>query len=69
MIDTERCVLIVSRDFLLDFPFVAVVRTGSVVGERLRASELVVAGWCSDDVAVACYLAGKAGDWAGDCGW
>lgn len=67
MVNTKRSIFVVGRDFLLNFPFVAVVRARSIIGQRFGTGEFVVAGWCCDDVAMAGDLAGEAGDWAGDC--
>ena len=53
------------RDHLFDLVFVALVRTGSIVGEGFRACEFVVGGGGRDYVAVAGYLAGEAGDGTG----
>ena len=50
----------------MDFVLVALVGAGSVVGEGFRAGEFVVGGGRGDDVAVAGYLAGEAGNGAGD---
>lgn len=51
-----------------DLPLVALVCAGAIVGEGLGAGELVVGGRRGDDVALAGYLAGEAGDGAGDYG-
>lgn len=53
---------------LYDFVLVSFIGTRSVVGEGLWACEFVVGGGRGDDVAVAGYLPGEAGDGAGDCG-
>lgn len=42
-VDTKRGVFVVGRDFLGDFPVVAFVCAGAVVGERFGAGEFVVA--------------------------
>ena len=54
------------RAHFFDFILVALVGTRPVVGEGFWACEFVVGGGGGDDVAVAGYLAGKAGDGAGD---
>lgn len=54
--------------YLGDLPLVALVCAGAVVGEGLGTGELMVGGWGGDYVALACYLAGEAGDGTGDWG-
>lgn len=51
---------------LLDFPLVALVGAGHVVGQGLGAGKVMVAAGGGDDVALAGDLAGEAGDGAGD---
>lgn len=51
-VDAQRGVLVVSRQLLLDLPGIACVGAGTVVGQRFRAGELVVAAGCGDDVTV-----------------
>lgn len=51
---------------LLDFPLVALVGAGHVIGQGLRAGKVMVAAGGGDDVALAGDLAGEAGDGAGD---
>lgn len=59
-------ILIESTD-LFDLPLVALISTGDVVGQRLRASKVVVAAGGGDDVALAGDLAGESGYRTGDC--
>lgn len=54
--------------YFFDFVLVSLVGAGPVVGEGFWAGEFVVGRWGGDDVAVAGYLAGEAGDGAGDLG-
>ena len=56
----------VSLAYLLDLERVALIRAGDVVGERLRAGEVVVGGGGCHDVAVARELAGEASHGAGN---
>lgn len=51
---------------LLHLPLIALVGAGHVVGQRLRAREVVVGAGRGDDVALAGDLPGEAGDGAGD---
>lgn len=67
-VDGELRVLVVGRDLLGDLVLVALVGAGPVVGERLRAGELVVRRDGGGDVAVAGDLAGEAGDGPGHYG-
>ena len=53
---------------LFNFILVALVGARTVVGEGFWAGEFVVGGRSCDYVAVAGYLAGEAGDGAGDYG-
>ena len=48
--------------YLFDFVVIACIGTRPVVGECLRSGELVVAGGCDDDVAVARDLPRESGD-------
>lgn len=50
----------------MDFPLVALVGAGHVVGQGLGAGKVMVAAGGGDDVALAGDLAGEAGDGAGD---
>lgn len=52
---------------LCDLPLVPLIRSGDVIGKRLRASKVVVAAGSSDDVALASDLSGEASNRAGDC--
>lgn len=65
-VEGEGGVLVVGRDGFLDLVLVAGVGARAVVGEGLRAGELVVGGGGGDDVALAGDLAGEALDGAGD---
>jgi hypothetical protein len=64
-VDAECGILVISRKFLLDLPGIAFVCARAVVRECFGTSELVVAAWCGDDVAMAGDLAGETLDWAG----
>ena len=57
-----------ARGYFFDFVLVPFIGTRAVVGEGFRACEFVVGGGGGDYVAVAGYLAGEAGDGAGDWG-
>lgn len=61
-VDTESGVFVVGGEFLLDLPGIAAIGSRSIICESLRTSELVVAGWCRDDIAVSGNLAGEAFD-------
>lgn len=63
--DGELGVFVISGQLLGDFPLVARVGAGDVVGEGLWAGEFVVGGGGCDDVALSGDLAGEAGDRAG----
>lgn len=56
------------RAHLFDLQLIAQISPGDVVGEGLRADELVVGARGRDDVAVARNLPGKARDGASNCG-
>lgn len=51
---------------LLHFPLIALVGSGHIVRQRLRAGEVMVAAGGGDNVALACDLAGESGHGAGD---
>ena len=51
---------------LPDFVFVSGISAWGVVREGAVICEFMIGRGGSDDVAMACYLAGEASDWAGD---
>ena len=51
---------------LPDLVFVSGISAWAVVREGIVICEFMVRRGGSDDVAMACYLAGEASDWAGD---
>ena len=51
--------------YLFDLVFISLVGTVPVIGEGFWACELVVGGWGGYYVAMASYLPGEAGHWAG----
>ena len=51
---------------LLDLVFVSSISAWAVVREGVVICEFMVGRRGSDDVAMACDLAGEASDWAGD---
>ena len=51
---------------LPDLVFVSSISAWAVVREGVVICEFVVGSGGSDDVAMACYLAGEASDWSGD---
>lgn len=67
-VDGEGAVLVVGGDLLCDFPFVARVGAGAVVGEGLGAGEFVVGTWCCYYEALASNLTGETLDGTGHCG-
>lgn len=51
---------------LFDFELVPTVCVDFIVQEGLGIDKIVIGRRRRDNVSVACYLAGKPGDWAGD---
>ena len=51
---------------LPDLVFVSGISAWAVVREGVIICEFMVGRGGSNDVAMACYLAGEASDWAGD---
>ena len=66
-VNTQRSILIIRLELLLDLPSIACVCAGTIVGKCFRASKLVVGAWGRDDVAVRGDLASEALNWSGHC--
>ena len=68
VIDRLVRILIVGFERLDCLPFVALVGSRDIVGERLGAGEVVVAAWGGDDIPLTRDLPGEPSYRAGDCG-
>ena len=67
-VDGEGSVFVVGGELLSDFPLIAGVCAGNVVGEGLGACEFMVGRWGGDYVTLTADLPSKAGNGASHCG-